>query len=185
MEKKNVAVFGSAKKDYEGNFYVQCYELGMTLAKNGFGVVTGGGKYGAMGGATLGARNSDGRTIGVNLEQWNGDSLCYPPKYFTEYHERKLLSERKQFMKDISCAFVIAPGGIGTMNEFWDVLDDEICFSVGKPIIILDICKNQRKHIKMALDGIKKANRLHKDIENLYWAKDSKEAFKIIFEKGS
>lgn len=182
-KRKNVAVFGSASKRYPKTYRKECYDLGKMLAKKGLGVITGSGKNGAMGATSLGVKKGKGKLIGVNLVIWHGAEHCLHPQHFHNYHVEQTLANRKQRMKDMSCAFVVAPGGIGTLNEFWDVLDDLHCHNVMKPIIILNVRGFWNPIIKQ-LKKLAKCKFLHGKINNLYFAKNAREAFEIICAKG-
>lgn len=127
-----------------------------------------------------GAKEAGGYLTGINLELWHGSDWSFAPEFFDEYYAKGTFSERKQHMKDISCAFVVAPGGIGTMDELWDVVCDLNCHDAKKPVIIMDLDGFWSEAIRPALEQFRKYSLLHKEIDNLHWANDHVEAVDII-----
>lgn len=113
-----VTVFGSARFDENTKFYKQTEALGRELAKAGFTVLTGGGP-GLMEAANRGAKEANGPSIGCNIklahEQYGN---AYTDKNITFKH----FFVRKVMLVKYSCAFVVAPGGFGTLDELFEVV---------------------------------------------------------------
>ena len=95
-------------------------EVGQTLAEREITVVYGGGKLGLMGAVASGALEAGGTVIGIipealaNSEVSNHD--C------TQLHTVSGMHERKQRFTNLSDGFVTMPGGVGTMDEFWEAV---------------------------------------------------------------
>ncbi|MFL5787951.1 MAG: TIGR00730 family Rossman fold protein [Flavisolibacter sp.] len=113
-----ITVFGSARFK-EDNFYYDCArEFGKRIAASGFTTLTGGGP-GIMEAANRGAFENGGRSIGVNIQ------LPFE-QVANKYVDKTITFEyffiRKTLLIKYSYAFIIMPGGFGTMDEFFETL---------------------------------------------------------------
>lgn len=112
------AVFGSARVTPEDHAYSAARELGRLLARAGFAVITGGGP-GIMEAANRGAREAGGRSIGCNIElPFEQETNPYVD---IAINFRYFFVRKTMFVK-YSEAFVIFPGGFGTMDELFEAL---------------------------------------------------------------
>lgn len=103
-----------------GNVYMDAaFELGSIIAKKGYGVVYGGARDGTMGAVANGAMSAGGEAIGVLPRQLF--ELEQAHESLTKLHIVDSMHERKQIMHDLSDAFICMPGGIGTMEETFEV----------------------------------------------------------------
>jgi uncharacterized protein (TIGR00730 family) len=113
-----VTVFGSARFDENHQYYDLSRRMGQEIAKLGFTVITGGGP-GIMEAANRGAKDVGGRSIGCNIilpkEQ-------HPNKYLDKWVDFDLFFVRKTLLSKYSYAFVVLPGGFGTLDEFFEAL---------------------------------------------------------------
>ena len=113
-----VTVFGSARTPDQHRFYELSMEIGKRLAQSGFTVMTGGGP-GIMEAANRGARESGGASVGCNIKlEFEQDPNTYMDKWVTF----KYFFVRKVLLMKYSYAFVVMPGGAGTMDELFGAL---------------------------------------------------------------
>jgi len=111
-----VTVFGSARFGEGHRYYDQAVKLGRELAGAGFAVITGGGP-GIMEGANRGAREAGGISIGCNIILPHEQK---PNPYLDRCIEFHYFFVRKVMLLKYSCAYVIMPGGLGTVDEMFE-----------------------------------------------------------------
>lgn len=113
-----ISVLGSARLRKDSAEYRLGYEIGAELAKLGFAVITGGGP-GAMEAANRGAYDQGGKSVGfgIDLPQEQGiNPYCNQGMTFRYFFSRKVMFVRH------SLGFVVLPGGLGTLDEFFETL---------------------------------------------------------------
>ncbi|MDK4329938.1 TIGR00730 family Rossman fold protein [Corynebacterium accolens] len=115
---KAVTVFGSARTSPEDTSYKMAEELGRKLAESAYAVITGGGP-GIMEAANKGAHEGDGLSVGLGIELPHEQGLN---KYVDLGLNFRYFFARKTMFLKYSQAFVCLPGGMGTMDEFFEVL---------------------------------------------------------------
>lgn len=113
-----VTVFGSARFTDGHRYYDLARRVGAALANDGFAVMTGAGP-GVMEGANRGAFEAGGRSYGVNIHLPHEQR---PNPYIHESIEFEHFFVRKVMLVKYSCAFVVLPGGFGTMDEIFETL---------------------------------------------------------------
>ena len=111
-----VTVFGSARFTEENPYYQVAQTIGDRLARKGFAVMTGGGP-GIMEAANRGAHEAGGRSIGCNIQLPFEQS---PNPYLDVFVEFRYFFVRKLMLVKYSHAFVLMPGGFGTMDEIFE-----------------------------------------------------------------
>jgi uncharacterized protein (TIGR00730 family) len=94
--------------------------MGETLARQGLGLVYGGGNVGLMGIVADATLAADGEVIGVIPEFLNAKEIAHTG--LTKLHVVGSMHERKALMAELSDAFVALPGGYGTLEEFCEIL---------------------------------------------------------------
>lgn len=113
-----ITVFGSARFKDENPYYQKAVEIGKRISDLGFTVMTGGGP-GIMEAANRGAFENGGMSVGCNIQ------LPFEQKP-NRYMQRSITFEhffvRKVLLVKYSYAFIIMPGGFGTMDEFYETL---------------------------------------------------------------
>jgi len=116
--KNSVSIFGSARVRPDDPYYKKTEYLARRLAENGFSVITGGGP-GIMEAANKGAAAAGGQSVGMNIR------LPYeqkPNPYANTVIEYKYFFIRKVMFVKYAVAYVILPGGFGTMDELFEAL---------------------------------------------------------------
>lgn len=114
-----ICVFGSASDDIAASYLNAGEMLGEILGKRGHSLVFGAGNAGMMGAAARGFYKSGAEIIGV-LPNFFPDGVIYPN--CNEIIRTETMRERKAVMEDMSDAFIVTAGGIGTFEEFFEVL---------------------------------------------------------------
>lgn len=131
-----VAIFGSARTKLDHPHYLQAVQIGEKLARAGFGVITGGGP-GIMEAGNKGAKQGEGISVGLNID------LPFE-QFHNEYIDRDHFLEfdyffvRKVIFVKYSQAFVIMPGGFGTLDELFEAMTLVQTKKIAKrPIVLL------------------------------------------------
>jgi len=113
-----VTVFGSARFDEDHRYYQLARDVGQALAGAGYAVMTGGGP-GIMEAANRGAREAGGLSVGCNIELPFEQK---PNPYLDKFIEFEHFFIRKVMLVKYSSAFVVMPGGFGTLDEAFEVI---------------------------------------------------------------
>ncbi|MBQ8526469.1 MAG: TIGR00730 family Rossman fold protein [Clostridia bacterium] len=133
----NICVYGASSDSIDKIYHDTAYSLGAAIAKNGHTLVYGGGGNGVMGAAARGASDNNGSIIGVAPTFFTVDGVLYDK--CTEFVYTETMRERKQILEDRSDAFIVAPGGIGTFDEFFEILTLKQLERHNKPIAIYNV----------------------------------------------
>lgn len=113
-----VTVFGSARFGEDDPYYALARETGRLLAEVGFTVMTGGGP-GIMEAANRGAKDAGGRSVGCNIEL---PLEQIPNPYLDRWILFRHFYVRKVMLVKYSYAFVVMPGGFGTLDEVFETI---------------------------------------------------------------
>lgn len=113
-----VTIYGSARSKPDNKWYQQTVEIARLLGKAGFNIMTGGGP-GVMEAANLGAHKAGVKSVGLNI-QLPAEQKCniYADRTITFHH----FFVRKLMLVKYATAFIIVPGGLGTLDELTEVL---------------------------------------------------------------
>ncbi|MEO8820691.1 MAG: TIGR00730 family Rossman fold protein [Ginsengibacter sp.] len=174
-----VTVFGSARFKEDHPFYKQARELSGEIAKLGFTIMTGGGP-GIMEAANRGAKDVGGKSVGCNIvlphEQHHNP-------YLDKWVDINYFFLRKMLLIKYSYAFIVMPGGFGTLDEFFDAITLIETRKIKMfPIIIFDrkFYQNIIEHSQKMLE----AGTISESDQKLYMVTDSiPEAIQYIKEK--
>jgi uncharacterized protein (TIGR00730 family) len=129
-----VTVFGSARFNERHRYYRMAREVGKELAKAGFATLTGGGP-GIMEAANRGAHESGGASVGMNIILPHEQK---PNPYVDKTIEFEYFFTRKTCLVKYSCAFIVMPGGLGTLDELFEAVTLVQCGKIGPfPVILM------------------------------------------------
>ena len=113
-----VSIFGSTKTRPKDNDYQKAEETARRLVKEGYAIATGGGP-GIMEAANKGAKEAGGISVGLNIDLPEEQE---PNKYIGTYLNFRYFFVRKVMFVKYAVAFVIFPGGFGTLDELFEPL---------------------------------------------------------------
>ena len=130
----NITLYGSASNLIDRAYIDGVEELGRAIAKRGHTMVFGAGSTGLMGAAARGVAAERGHIIGVTPHFMH--TLEPVSELCTELIATETMAERKLLMEEKADAFVIVPGGVGTLDEFYQILTLRVLGRMEKPIIL-------------------------------------------------
>lgn len=174
-----VTIFGSARFKEDHHWYHRTRQLSARIAQLGFTIMTGGGP-GIMEAANRGAKDVGGKSVGCNIvlphEQHHNP-------YLDKWVNIKYFFIRKTLLIKYSYAFVVMPGGFGTLDEFFESLTLIQTRKIQMfPIIIFD--QDFYQKIMEHSDRMVKAGTINPGDEQLYFVTDSiDDAIAYIQEK--
>ena len=133
----NITLYGSASDKIDRAYIDGVEALGRAMAKRGHTMVFGAGSTGLMGAAARGLAAEGGQIIGVTPHFMHKlepvSTLC------TELIATETMAERKTIMEDKADAFIITPGGLGTFDEFFQIMTLKILSRHDKPVVLYNI----------------------------------------------
>ncbi len=134
----NICVYGASSNAISQKYIKAVEALGEEMGRRGHGLVFGGGASGAMGASARGCQRGGSPSIlGIAPGFFRVDGVLF--EECTEMIHTGTMRERKQILEDRSDAFVIAPGGIGTFDEFFEILTLKQLGRHNKPIVIYNV----------------------------------------------
>ena len=163
MTHKNVAVFCGSAMGTDPVFREKAEELAARLADNNCDLVYGGGARGIMGVFAAAMKKRGRRIIGVSPKRFEKPNSEMPFE-IDEHYVVDTMQERKAKMYEKSDAFIIFPGGTGTLDEMAEIITLKTLGFTGKPIVIYNLNGFYNGLIAL-LDGMKK-NGFLKDNNN-------------------
>lgn len=177
-----VSLFGSARTQPDEFYYKMAIEIAHLLTDEGFGVITGGGP-GIMEAANKGARMYGGISVGLNIDLPNeqGHNLYIDPDKNLKY---RYFFVRKVMLVKYAQAFVVLPGGMGTLDEMFEVLTLIQTKKISRVPVILVGTKywgGLKEWMKYAMLELSK-NINAEDLNLFNITDDPKEVVKIITE---
>lgn len=115
-----VSIFGSARTEPESPYYKLATKVANLLTEEGFGIITGGGP-GIMEAGNLGARLSNGPSVGLNIDLPHEQGFNGYIDADKIFHFRYFFVRKVMFLK-YSQAVVLLPGGFGTLDEMFETI---------------------------------------------------------------
>ena len=132
-----VAFFGAAAAGARPAYRVAAEELGRTLAERGLGLIYGGAEVGLMGAVADAALAAGGRVVGVIPQVLVDMEVVHTG--VRELHLVDTMHTRKRLMSDLADAFIVLPGGFGTLEELFEVLAWQTLKLHAKPVVLVNI----------------------------------------------
>ncbi len=161
----NICVYGAASNTIDKKYIEAGEELGRKIAQRGHALVYGAGATGMMGAVSRGVEKEGGSVTGVVPEFFTNEEVLNID--CTKLIRTKTMRERKQIMEDSSDAFIVTPGGIGTFEEFLEILTLKQLNRHNKPIVLFNVNGFYNGMISMldeAIDG----NFINKECKEMY-----------------
>ena len=150
----NICVYGASSNAIDSIYLKEVERLGEIIAERGHGLVFGGGANGCMGASARGAKRKGGKIIGIAPTFFNVDGVLFPD--CTEFTPTETMRERKGYLDGKSDGFVIAPGGIGTFDEFFEILTLKQLGRHNKPIVIFHVAGYYDSLLQMLDESVEK-----------------------------
>jgi uncharacterized protein (TIGR00730 family) len=132
----NIAVYCSSSNLIHDDFFRDAAALGRGIGERGGTLVYGGGCTGLMGEVARATHAAGGRVVGVIPQAMKTVEVCYEAA--DELIVTRTMRERKAIMDERADAFVVLPGGFGTLEELLEILTLRLLKYHAKPIIILN-----------------------------------------------
>ena len=134
--KKNICVYCGSRESNNPRFPELAQQAGREIARRNWGIVYGGGKVGMMGKLANAALDADGEVFGVIPTRLKKAEVAHTG--LTDLHETQDMHTRKALMESLSDAFLVLPGGFGTLDEFFEILTWRQLGIHDKPIFLLN-----------------------------------------------
>jgi uncharacterized protein (TIGR00730 family) len=174
-----VTVFGSARTKESDPHYQLARKMGAAIAELGFTVMTGGGP-GIMEAANRGAKDVGGRSVGCNIELPR-EQVVNP--YLDRFVTMRYFFIRKTMLAKYSYAFVVMPGGFGTLDEMFEALT---LIQTGKladfPVILMG-AEYWREQVVMIQKMAESGTISHEDLQLFHVTDSVDEAVNFLLEK--
>ena len=162
-----ICVFGAASNLID-NSYIEAVEvLGEEMAKRGHSLVFGAGANGLMGAVARGVAKYGGEICGVIPEFFKEEGVELIYDGCNEIIYTETMAQRKSKMGELADAFIIVPGGIGTFEEFFEIITLKQLDRHTKPIALYDINGYYRK-LEDFLDFSVSEQFIRKGFKHLY-----------------
>ena len=150
----NITLYGAASESIDRAYMEGVEAFGRAMAQRGHTMVFGAGGSGLMGAAARGMHAGGGRIIGVTPHFMHEvepvSELC------SELIGTETMAERKYEMERLADAFVIVPGGVGTFDEFFQILTLRVLERHQKPIVLYNINGFWNSMVEVIREGVEK-----------------------------
>lgn len=134
-----ICVYGAASSEIDKKFIETGEELGRKLAEHGHTLVFGGGRGGMMGAVARGVVEKKGKSIGIQPKYFEENNAEIAFEECTDFIHTETMRERKKMLDELSEAFIVTPGGIGTLDEFFEILTLKQLGRHPKAIVVFNI----------------------------------------------
>jgi uncharacterized protein (TIGR00730 family) len=180
MSKTGICVYGGSTRDADQAYVDAAFELGKQIGLRGWRLIFGAGDTGMMGAAARGIKSVDGEAIGIAPFFFDQPGVLY--ENLDSMLFVRTMRERKAFMESLSSGFVVTPGGIGTLEEFYEILTLKQLRQLDAPLVLLDT-EGYYSELLVMMDKMEERHFLTDDTQSLYYvAKTVEEAMLFLDE---
>ncbi|MBR5439913.1 MAG: TIGR00730 family Rossman fold protein [Clostridia bacterium] len=165
-----ICVYGASSNQIDKNLIKVGEELGVEMAKRGIPLIFGAGANGMMGAVARGITKGGGHMTGIAPSFFEVDGIIYDK--CDELIRPETMWDRKTLLRDFADAYIVTPGGIGTMDEFFEVLTLKQLGRTDKAMVILNIDGFYDKLIAL-LDGFIKDKAVKETVYDLFYVTTS------------
>lgn len=174
----NICIYGSANESIDASFREAGVKLGELIALYGHKLIFGGGASGMMGAVARGVRTKGGEVIGVSPEFFNVDGILFDD--CTEMIYTVDMRSRKEKLEDLADAIIVTPGGIGTMDEFFETLSLKQLKMLDKPLIIFNAYGFYDGLISLLKNGAEQCFLSYEDLDLFFVSDDPQEIMEYL-----
>ncbi len=169
-----VCIYGAASDKIDDIYKEDCFVLGKTLGERGHDLVFGAGSSGLMGASARGFKSAGAHVFGVipRFFEDNGYEAIYHDADDLIYTET--MEERKAIMENECDAFIIVPGGIGTLDEFFQIITLKQLGRLKKTIAVYN-CNGFYDSLQKMFDDMIEKGFVNKECTKLFKVFDNKE----------
>lgn len=170
-----ITLYGAASDEIDAVYIEAVERLGRVMAKRGHTLVFGAGATGLMGAAARGVHAAGGRIVGITPRFMHElepvSDLC------TELILTDTMAERKTLMEDRAEAFLIVPGGVGTYDEFFQILTLRVLGRHEKPILLYNVAGFWDSMVRVIREGVEKGFIAEEALEDFAVCERAEEIF--------
>lgn len=167
-----ICVYGAASFSIDEEYIKRVEELGEKMTARGHSLVFGGGANGLMGAAARGVKKGGGYILGVIPSFFDDEKIEGVFEECNELIETKTMRERKQIMEDNADAFIVTPGGVGTFEEFFEILTSKQLCRHNKPIVLFNV-NNYYSELSVMMEAAVEKKFIRKGCLSLYKVTDN------------
>ena len=176
-----ICLYGASSPNIDPAHIRATEELGREMVRRGHSLVFGGGGHGLMGAAARGVHESGGYVLGVVPRFFAENDIESASDLCNEIIETDTMRQRKQVMEENADAFVMVPGGIGTYEEFFEILTSKQLCRHNKPIAIFNILGYYEPLIRLMEEGIRQGF-IKENVTQLYTVSGDPQALLAYME---
>ncbi len=135
-QQRNIGVFCASSTKVAATYLELAEQVGALMARRGHTLIWGGGSVGMMGRVAVGAQRQGGKVVGIIPDFMAGTEVAYVGAQ--ELIVTKDMRQRKAEIEKRSDVFLVLPGGIGTLDEMFEMLTLRVLEQHQKPLVILN-----------------------------------------------
>ena len=160
-----ICVYGAASSTIDKEYVELVENLGEEMAKRGHNLVFGGGGTGLMGAVARGVHRGGGDILGVIPKFFKEENIECIFEFCNELILPDTMRERKQIMEDNADAFIMVPGGVGTFDEFFEILTLKQLKRHNKAMTVLNVRGYYDAFVNMMTNAVEEGFVAEKNLE--------------------